>query len=148
MLLRIVNVPKMTEIFRHLRPKWYDRKTHEIIPQKFGGISFLLTPVSEKTYDFWIYMCPQSAMFSTKQAVKTLRDRVAEGIVPFGRIVIDDSPLMDQLAKFLIQEQMVLPSDAAKYALEIIITNSYAQKKHAQKEQQSSNTARAYVEEA
>lgn len=136
----------MTEIFRHLRPKWYDRKTHSIIPQKFGGISFLLKPVSEKTYDFWIYMCPQSAMFSTKQAVKTLRDKASEGIVPFGQIKLDDSPLMDQLAKFLIQEQMALPSDAAKYALEIIITNSYAEKKHAQKEQNSANAAKEYVE--
>ena len=136
----------MSEIFRHLRPKWYDRKTHQIIPQKFGGISFMLRPVAEKTYEFWIYMCPQSAMFSTKQAVKTLRDRASEGVVPFGRLVLDDSLLIDQLAKYLIQEQMALPSDAAKYALEIIITNAYADKRHAQKEQLSANAINAYTE--
>ncbi len=137
----------MTEIFRHLRPKWYDRKKHEIVPQKFGGISFLLTPVSEKTYNFWVYMCPQSAIFSTKQAVKTLRDKALGGIVPFGQIVMDDSPLMDQLAKFLIQEQMALPSESAHYALEIIITNVYAERKLEQKEKQSLNMVSVYKED-
>lgn len=116
----------MTEIFRHLRPKRYNMATHEIVTQKFGGISFMLKPVCEKTYDFWIYLCPKSAIFSTKQSVKTLRDRRDEGVVPFGRIVLDDSPLMDQLVAFVIKEKMELPSDASKLALEIILSNSHA----------------------
>ena len=137
----------MSEIFRHLRPKWYDRKTHQIIPQKFGGISFMLRPVAEKTYEFWIYMCPQSAMFSTKQAVKTLRDRCADGVVPFGHIVLDETPLMDQLTRFLIKEQMTLPSESAQYALEIVITNAYAEKKLLQHQQLSSNSTKVYSQE-
>lgn len=116
------------EIFRHLRSKWYDRRKDDIVPAKFGGISFLLKPVADKTYDFWVYFCPKTAVFSAKQAVKTLRERSQEGIVPFGRIILDDSPLIDQLIKYLVKEQMSLPSETAHMALEIALVNAYAER--------------------
>ena len=134
-----------TEIFRHLRPHWYDRRKHQLVPQPMGGFSFILVPRAEQTYDFWIYICPEDAPFSSKQAVMTLRERVSNGIVPFGTIELNDAPLIQQLTKYLITEMMALPSEASKQALTINLINSFAERKLRLREQ-ASNATRHYSE--
>lgn len=112
-----------TEIFRHLRSTWFDRRNSTLIPNPMGGVSFLLHPRAEKTYDFWVYICPETATFSAKQSVKTLRERHAAGIVPFGTISLTDEPLIEQLIRFVLNEEMALPSELGKQILEILICN-------------------------
>jgi len=134
----------MSEIFRHVRPHWYDYKSHRLIPQVRGGISFLLRPSAERTYDFWIYICPEDIEFSSKQAVKSLRDSAARGTVPFGHVVLTDEPIVDVLTRFVINEEMALPSDASKQLLSITTINDYASKKLKQSEQRARESKNAY----
>lgn len=112
-----------TEIFRHLRSNWFDRRTSTLIPNPMGGVSFLLRPKAEKTYDFWVYICPDTASFSAKQSVKTLRERAASGVVPFGTISLTEEPLIEQLIRFVLSESGALPSELGKQVLEILICN-------------------------
>ncbi len=116
----------MAEIFRHLRPQWYNRAKHLIEPLTHGGISFLLQPVAERTYSFWIYICPEDAAFSSRQAVKSLRDTVARGTVPWGTITLTEDPIIEQLSKFIITEQHVLPSEVGHQVLKMVMVNNYA----------------------
>lgn len=133
-----------SEIFRHLRPHWFDYKSHRLIPHSQGGVSFLLRPQSPGTYDFWIYICPENATFSSRQAVKTLRDSADRGIVPFGTIQISDEPITDTLTRFVINEQMALPSEASHQLLKITIINSYANKKLQEAEEKAKGAISAY----
>jgi len=134
-----------TEIFRHLRPHWYDRRKHQLVPQPMGGLSFMLVPSAAQTYDFWIYICPEDAPFSSKQAVKTLRECIPKRIVPFGTLTLDETPLIQQLTKYLISEMMALPSEASKQALTINLINAFAERKMRLREQ-ASNATRHYSE--
>ena len=132
------------EIFRHLRPHWYDKRTHQLVPQPFGGISFLLKPTAEKQYDFWVYICPDDTAFSARQAVKSLRERATTGVVPFGTLQLNEDPLVDQLTRYVINEQMVLPSEASKQLLSITIINAYAQRKKEAAEASAKASAKVY----
>ena len=87
----------------------------------------MLIPVAEKTYDFWIYVCPLEITFSSKQAVKSLWDAYERGTVPWGTIVMSAEPLLEQLIRFMINEQTNLPSEVGQQVLEIVITNSTAE---------------------
>jgi len=118
-----------SEIFRHIRPHWFDKRRHSLVPHSQGGISFLLKPVAEGVYDFWIYICPKDIEFSSRQAVKSLREIAARGVVPFGTVTPGDDPLVDSLTRFVINERMKLPSEASQQLLMITITNGYANKK-------------------
>jgi hypothetical protein len=115
-----------TEIFRHLRPQWYNRKKHEIEPLANGGVTFLLRPVAARTYHFWIYICPEDAEFSSRQAVKTLREIASRGVVPWGIISLNEDAIVDQLTKFIITEQQALPSEVGHQVLKMVIVNSYS----------------------
>lgn len=86
-----------TEFFRHLRPHWFNRERMQIEPLTNGGISFLLFPVAEKTYDYWVYICPEDAMFSAKAAVKKLRQVKKTGTAPWGTIILTNKPIIDIL---------------------------------------------------
>lgn len=134
----------MSEIFRHIRPHWYDYRTHRLVPQSKGGISFLLRPSAERTYDFWAYICPEDTEFSAKQAVKTLRDNAAKGTVPFGSVILTEEPIVDILTRFIINEEMALPSEASKQLLSITIINSYANKKLQQAEEKAKGSRKQY----
>lgn len=135
-----------SEIFRHIRPHWYDRKSHQLVPYSRGGISFLLHPKEQGVYDFWVYICPEDIEFSSRQAVKTLRERASSGIVPFGTVHLTDEPLVDVITRYVISEQMNLPSEASKQLLSIVIINAYAKKK-LQEQQEKATKARAQYEE-
>lgn len=146
MQTNLQNLKLNNEIFRHLRPLWYDKNKHELVPQSNGGISFLLVPTELGTYNYWIYFCPLNVSFSTKQAVKVLRNIYNKGVVNIGAIIINQNePLIHQLIKDVMSENFVLPSDMAKLVLSIIIINS-AQENKKQKIQQSiSNTRNQYA---
>jgi hypothetical protein len=122
----MTNPANNQEIFRHLRPHWYNRTSHTIEPLTHGGVSFLLKPTAERTYDFWIYICPEDASFSARQAVKSLRDVQARGVVPWGTLTLADDPIIEQLSKFIITEQHVLPSEVGHQVLKIVMVNGYA----------------------
>ena len=130
----------LSEIFRHIRPLWYDHKRHTLTPHERGGVSFLLKPLREGVYNFWICICPEDVEFSSRQAVKTLRDTAERGVVPFGTITPSGEPLVDVLTRYVINERMELPSEASKQLLTITILNGYANKKlnEAQQRRQSS----------
>lgn len=99
----MTNTTQQTEIFRHLRPKWFDKKTFSLNTHVNGGISFMLRPTNEGQYNYWIYCCPLNIPFSAKQAVKSLRGVVARNVVPWGTLVINENPLIEQLTHELIQ---------------------------------------------
>ncbi len=116
----------VAEIFRHLRPSWFNRKTHAIEPLTHGGVSFLLRPTGARTYDFWLYICPEDVSFSARQAVKTLRETAERGTVPWGTLTLGDEPIIEQLTRSIIYEQHVLPSEVGHQVLKIVMVNSYA----------------------
>lgn len=117
----------MTEIFRHFRPVWYDKTKHELVPLPKGGVSILLRPIEQKTYNFWIYSCPQEIGFSVKQSKASLRTAVNHDIVPWGTIILDDCSVLDKLIKFIIGEEQVLPSRIPEQVLRIYMINKAAE---------------------
>lgn len=132
------------EIFRHLRSHWYDTKSGTLVPGNMGGVSFLLKPTAERTYVFWVYICPNSAIFSAKQATKTLRERATNEVVPFGEIKITDEPLLEQLIRFVLNEKMSLPSELGKQILDILIVNISARSKFEKAKLEASNSVFTY----
>lgn len=134
-----------SEIFRHIRPHWFDRRRHDLVPHSKGGISFLLKPIAEGVYNFWVYICPQDVEFSSRQAVKSLRETVEKGIVPFGTITPAGEPLVESLTRFVINERMKLPSEASKQLLMITITNGYVSKK-LQEEKEKLKSSKSHYE--
>jgi hypothetical protein len=119
----------MSEIFRHFRPRWYDRKTHELKPLKNGGISFLLKPHPvQGDYSYWIYICPLDVPFSSKQAVKSLREAYDRNIVAWGHVSIGADPVVDVLVRSVITEQDAFAgSEVGKQALAIVLKNMDAE---------------------
>jgi len=109
-------------IFRHVRPQWFDRETVRLVPKKNGGISFAAVCADEDHgYDFWIYQCPLDVPFSSRQAVKSLRDIVANDVAPFGFIRLEDEPIVQALIRFIVQERGVFPTETGKLMLDIVI---------------------------
>lgn len=115
----------MAEIFRHYRPKQFDDTRLTIMPQKNGGVTFMLRPTGEKTYDFWIYICPLDAEFSSRAAVNRLREVADKGVSPWGNITLDGSPLTEQLVD--AARKSVFPSEVGKLLLRIERTQRVAQ---------------------
>jgi hypothetical protein len=81
-------------------------------PARNGGVSFLLQHGDEVgRVDFWTYICPLDAEFSSKQAVKTLRTVVQRGIKPWGCLKLKgDVPLLDQLTENIIGADGPIPT--------------------------------------
>ena len=116
-------MPSTSTIFRHLRPKWFNAKRVEALPAANGGISFILKPVAEGVYDYWVYICPIDYPFSAKVAVAALRKRIENDVVPWGQITLDpNSSILIQLLKSFMNEENI-PSEYASMVLDIIITN-------------------------
>lgn len=134
----------MTEvIFRHFRPHAYDKKTHQLCPLVNGGVSFGVV----HSGDYWLYICPESIPFSTKQAVKSLRETIQRKVEPWGRIPLDKSPLLDQLIKSVLAEDSELPvSKVAQQVLDIKLYNSYAQHLEQKAEIEKANSRIFYEE--
>jgi hypothetical protein len=95
----VVSETSTSEFFRHLRPQWFDLSRRELKAHPNGGVSFLLVPVAERTYDFWVNICPEDAPFSSRHAVDSLRKVRAAGTAPFGQLQLDERPIFDQLVE-------------------------------------------------
>lgn len=65
-------------------------------PAKNGGLSFLAMHNDQGQIDFWVYICPLTAGFSAKAAVKKLRE-IKDVAAPWGTFTLTDQPLLDQL---------------------------------------------------
>lgn len=112
------------EIFRHLRPQHcnLDRKTLDTGP--LGGISFLFLLASDATqYNYWIYICPSNAVFSTKTAIRQLRRAAAGGIKPWGTVKPQEQSILHAGLKSIMSEETDLPSEAAQYAFKMLMNN-------------------------
>lgn len=136
----------MTQIFRHLRPTWYDSESHEIKVLPNGGISFLLSPTAEKQYDYWIYICPKDAQFSTKQAVKSLRLVVERNVVPWGHITLSNLSLQDELLRSVTVSggDGLFTSDLISQVDDILQTNAFAEYTKSKMQWLNSNKKKEY----
>jgi hypothetical protein len=105
-------------------------KRGELEPERNGGVSFLLIPFADRHYDFWVYICPWSAGFSSKTAVHSLRKAVDNNVAPWGTLEMDDRPLIDQLyeATTSVPEHLA-KSEMMSMLSQIGITNMVQQAK-------------------
>lgn len=125
----------MTEFFRHFRPLEVNQRG-EIISQRNGGISFLCKQHGDSSIDFWIYICPFTAGFSSRAAVTRLR-KSAEHAAPWGRLGHPtDEPLILQLVRG-ISEKRDLPTDVTRILREIVEINLGVEDKHEQLKEQN-----------
>jgi hypothetical protein len=116
------------EIFRHVRPQWFNKNRLALENLPAGGISFLFLPAENfKEYNYWIYVCPENIMFSTGTAVKRLREVASNKVKPWGTITLDDSPILSAALKSVLAEKDELPSTVATHLFSIMITNFGAQ---------------------
>jgi hypothetical protein len=113
---------QINEIFRHLRPVRFDSKSFTIVPQRDGGISFMLLPKAKGVYSYWVYICPMNAPFSAKVAVHNLRDRTKRQVEPWGEISLNDDPIIIQLLKSVMSEEK-LSTEISKMAFDIMMTH-------------------------
>jgi len=97
------------EIFRHFRPVYYDKSKHVILPETCGGVSFLLSPIEQSKYEYWVYICPLKISFSSKQAISTLR-KVKEDIDPWGSIIMDGRKIIDLLLEDCRFREFLFPT--------------------------------------
>lgn len=125
----------MTEFFRHFRPLEVNQRG-EIISQRNGGISFLCIQHEDSSIDFWIYVCPFTAGFSSRAAVNGLRQSRTRAS-PWGRIEQPtDEPLILQLVR-AVGQKTDLPTDVTRIIREIAEQNLAAEEKHAQLKEQN-----------
>ena len=96
------------------------------MPQKNGGISFLLRPTANNWYDFWVYICPFDAEFSSKVAVNRLRYIANSGTAPWSNIVMNGEPLIDLLIIATVSES-VLPTSVGNFIDAILEQNLTAE---------------------
>lgn len=109
-----------SEFFRHHRPLWFDLKRRELIPETKGGVSFMLVPVAEGVYDFWLNICPMDATFSARQAVAHLRRARENGVAPWGQLTMNDRPIIEQLTNAVQYGSGLLPAAGVTHQLKLI----------------------------
>jgi hypothetical protein len=116
----------------------------QLVPGTNGGISFMLKPAAEKKYDYWIYICPKDVQFSTKQAVKSLRDTSARDAMPWGTIELDGTPIIDQLISSVLAGRHGLPSEVTAYIRDILSLSNHAEARLAEYKALASTTKVLY----
>jgi hypothetical protein len=110
-----------------------------------GGISFMFLPADNfKEYNYWIYICPETASFSTSIAVKKLRAIASDGVKPWGTIQLDDTSILNKAIKSVLAEEDELPSSVAKYLFKIMIANFSAEHLFTLYKEQTSNSRNQY----
>lgn len=93
-----------------------------------GGISFLFLPTQQfGTYNYWIYACPADTIFSSRQAVSSLRATFINGTIPWGSIVLLGRSMAEAGMISLIREEDELPSAISTWAFRIMIENLSAE---------------------
>lgn len=86
----------------------------------------MLRSTTQQSYDFWVYVCPLDAEFSSRAAVKRMRDVAKDGVVPWGTIEMDDRPLIEQLTE--ASRRSVLPTTLNRILNSIEKINTREQK--------------------
>lgn len=125
---------KQVEFFRHCRPLWFDLKRRDLVPETKGGVSFMLVPVTEGVYDFWLNICPMDATFSARQAVAHLRRARQNGTAPWGQVILDDRPIVEQLHDAVVNnDRHEIPAAGVGHQLRLIECINAIAHEHAQK---------------
>ena len=88
----------------------------------------MLCPISEGTYQYWIYICPKNAQFSSKAAVKKLREVQQTGTVPWGELHLDDSPILNQLVTAAVNSDLPTEVGALIYYIQQLNTLALLEK--------------------
>lgn len=115
----------MSEIFRHLRPLTFDKDRLALAPRRNGGVSYMLRLKEDSTYDFWLYVCPLDAEFSSKAAVHKLRQVADSGVAPWANVTMNGAKLIDLLVAATVQTD--LPTEVGKLAEYIWRLNNSAE---------------------
>lgn len=115
------------EIFRHFRQIELSERG-EMKPARNGGLSFLAMHNDNGQIDFWIYICPLSAGFSARAAVKKLRE-IRTVASPWGTFKLTDRPLLEQLLHHATITD--IPTDIGRMINLIQSANEIQQKKQA-----------------
>lgn len=135
------------EIFRHIRPKWFNKNRLTLDNLPVGGISFLFLPADTfGEYNYWIHVCPDNIQFSAATAVNRLRLAVANNVKPWGKIKLNSEPIQQEAIKSVLAEEDELPTTVAHQLFKIMLKNfsaSYLLDLHME---QTLNTKAAYVE--
>jgi hypothetical protein len=108
--------------FRHIRPLVYDAVSHTMTRHPKGGVSFYIAPIADRSYDYWIYVCPLDTRFSARQAVHSLRQNAKE-TAPWGNIALGDG---ESIINKLINDMETaseLPSDIPNMVKAILAGN-------------------------
>lgn len=117
------------EIFRHFRPHFFNQTRMALEPFKCGGLSFLIVPVEQDVYNFWVYICPEDVGFSARQAVSSLKKIHNQETAPFGTIMLNNISIIEAISQNLINGPHLLPTEAGKQMLNIMLTNNEAELK-------------------
>lgn len=117
------------EIFRHFRPLQFSKRG-EVVPKKNGGISFRCLQHEDSSIDFWVYICPTTAGFSAKEAVRRLREN-ADKASPWGHFAPTEEPLIYQLVSELTRSELT-SAHLKLMLLNIIETNIAVETRQAQ----------------
>ena len=115
--------------FRHFRPEYFDKKSMSLKPSAYGGISFLFHPKEYGVYDYWIYVCPIDAKFSSTAAITRLKSLISDGIKPWGTINKLEEPVLNTAIRSIISEQNELPTTVSHLALKFVMNNLQEQTK-------------------
>lgn len=120
-LLDTLKNKKTTGFFRHVRPLVYDSKLQMMQKLPDGGVSFYLEPIQDRTYNFWVYACPQDIPFSARQAVSSLRS-ISKDATPWGNIELSgDESIVVKIEKAMKDSE--LPSEIPKMLSNILENN-------------------------
>jgi hypothetical protein len=95
-------------------------------------------------YNFWIYVCPDDATFSSRKAVATLRDVASRGVKPWGTITLSEEPLLETAVASIIREDTDLPTKVSHQAFKIMIENLSTTRLHQMYVQSCQNTKEHY----
>lgn len=108
--------------FRHIRPIVYDAVSHTMSRHPKGGVSIYIAPIADRSYDYWIYVCPLDTRFSARQAVHSLRQTSLEA-TPWGNISLgDEESIVNKLISSM-GAASELPSDIPNMVKAILAGN-------------------------
>lgn len=115
------SIPSMG-FFRHVRPLVYDPISHTMTRHPKGGVSFYIAPIADRSYDYWIYVCPLDTRFSARQAVHTLRQN-SGNVAPWGNIALgDEESIINKLVNNM-ETAPELPSNIPNMVKSILAGN-------------------------
>ncbi len=143
----------MSEIFRHMRFKWFNPAKMELDNIRMGGVSFLLRPVKGTfgIYDVWICITPSNAEFSNRHAVDRLRTAQKNDIVPFTQMQLNGMDNINEQIFAHFQElskNPPLPSNVFDILVNLRGYNIIAEAVMAHTKKEIQNSVQTYNEEA